>query len=356
MTRKIFCLLLVLSLSNCAIDLNQPTTINVPTNVASTPASAASAGSLHLTGHLVYSRLSSNNDVSAVSLESMDLVAGTVKNIFTLPEDAGLYYSAVSPDAKQVLISYVPPPAENPARNQALYYLPMDGSAAPQLLVTPPTPADQYTQAEWSPDGKYIYYVHNNYQTQPADQIYPSYEILRMAYPDGPAEQVADRAFWPRVSPDSAKLVYVSLDPVSGASELYLANADGTNAQRIDTGSASEPAIKDAPFFSPDGQTIIFSAPSPVQAYQPNWLDRWMGVQIVKAHSIPSDWWSVPITGGTPQRLTQIQSTNLFARVAPDNQHVVSFSTAGLLVMELDGSNLTSLLPDPGGSTVDWLP
>jgi hypothetical protein len=81
-----------------------------------------------------------------------------------------------------------------------------------------------------------------------------------------------------------------------------------------------------------------------------------MGVQIVKAHSVPSDWWSVPLSGGAPTRLTQIQSTNLYANMAPDHHHLVSFDMDGLFVMELDGSNLTSLFPDPGGSTVNWLP
>jgi hypothetical protein len=81
-----------------------------------------------------------------------------------------------------------------------------------------------------------------------------------------------------------------------------------------------------------------------------------MGVQIAKAHSLPSDWWNVPITGGEPARLTQIQSANLFARMSPDNQHLVSYSMQGLFVMGLDGSTLTSIIPDPSGSTVDWLP
>jgi hypothetical protein len=81
-----------------------------------------------------------------------------------------------------------------------------------------------------------------------------------------------------------------------------------------------------------------------------------MGVQIVKAHSLPSDWWSVPITGGNPKRLTQIQSTNLYGSIAPDHKHLVSFSMQGLFVMDLDGLNLTSLIPDPGGNTVNWLP
>jgi Tol biopolymer transport system component len=177
-----------------------------------------------------------------------------------------------------------------------------------------------------------------------------------MKYPDGEPEKILDHAFWPRISPDSSKIVYVSLEPVSGVNELFLANADGTNAQVVNTGGLQETGIMDAPFFTPDGQSIIFSAPDPTRSYQPNWLDRLMGIQMAKAHGAPADWWIVQVTGGEPTRLTQIQASNLFARMSPDRQHLVSFSINGLFVMELDGSNLTSITPDPSGSTVDWLP
>lgn len=364
---RVFYLLIIISLMGCTIDVSQPPTATLPVNnnipdIATETKSPSDStrsvtwAALNLTGHLVYSRLSSSDDISALSIETMDLATGEIKKIFTAPEDAWVYYSSVSPDGKQLIISYVPPSSINPSRNQALYGLPMDGSSPPQLVITPPTEYDQYVQAEWSPDGKYLYYVYNNYNTQTTDQIYPSYKIFRMEYPHGQPEQIVDNAFWPRISPDSSKLVYVSLDPVSGASELFLANADGTNAQVIKLSDSQNEGIKDAPVFSPDGQSIIFSAPSPAQSYQPNWFDKLTGVQIVKAHSIPSDWWSVPITGGEPTRLTQIQSTNLFASMAPDKKHLVSFSMQGLFVMELDGSNLTSLIPDQGGSTVNWLP
>ena len=355
--------LMGISLMGCAVDLSQPLPAVSPTVTAANALPAASGSArpitwagLNLTGRLVYSRVSSNNDVSALSVETLDLVTGAISKVFTAPDQSGLYYSSASPDGKQLIISYVPPPTENPSRNQALYILPMDGSAPPKFLVTPPTTADQYIQAEWSPDGKYIYFVHNNYATQPADQLYPAYEIFRMAYPDGKPEKILEHAFWPRISPDSSRLVYVSLDPTNGTSELYVANADGTNSQVVQTGAAQQTGVKDTPLFSPDGQSIIFSAPSPTQSYQPNWLDKLMGVQVVKAHSVPSDWWSVPVTGGEPTRLTQIQSTNLYGSMSPDHKHLVSFSVQGLFVMELDGSNLTSLIPDPGGSTVSWLP
>jgi Tol biopolymer transport system component len=367
-------LFMVLGLAGCSIDVSQPapTSPSPSSNggaAAATPDGAAASAplpsgssrpvtwaSLHLTGRLVYSRLSSDNDVPALSIETLDLATGEIRKVFTASEDARIYYSAVSPDGKEVILSYVPSSVSGAPRSQALYRVPMDGSAPPALVVIPPTEYDQYLQVEWSSDGKYLYFVHNNYHIQPADQIYPNYTIFRMAYPDGQPEQIVEHAFWPRVSPDSSKLVYVSLDPASGANQLFLANADGTNAQVIDTGSLQDQGIVDAPFFSPDGQSIFLSAPSPVQSYQPNWVDRLMGVQIAKAHNLPSDWWVVPITGGEPARLTQIQSINLFGRMSPDGRHMVSFGMESLFVMEPDGSNLTYIIPDSGGSTVDWLP
>lgn len=355
-------------LLGCSIQVNQPvvttTATSIPTREDAILSTASATGSerpvtwsaLNLTGRLVYSRVSSSDDVSALSVETLDLVTGMIRKVFTVPGDGWIHYSAVSPDGKQLIISYVPSSDTNPSRNEALYRLPLDGSAPPELWVTPPSDADQYIQVEWSPDGKYLYYVHNNYSTQPADQIFPNYRIFRLTYPDGEPEQIAEHAFWPRISPDSSRLVYVSVDPVTGTNELVLANADGTDAHVIESSTSRGPSIKDAPFFTSDGQSILFSAPSPTQSYQPNWLDRLTGVQVAKAHNLPSDWWSVPVTGGTPIRLTQIQSTNLFARMSPDQKHVISFSLDGLFVMERDGSNLTAIIPDSGGSTVDWIP
>ena len=126
--------------------------------------------------------------------------------------------------------------------------MPLDASTPPQLLFPAPTPDDHYVQAEWSPDGKYIYYAHYNANDQKDAQFNPPYDIFRMAYPDGAPEKIADHAFWPRLSSDSSRLVYISLDPVTGSNELVIANADGSNAQIIS--DSSIPDLLDAPIFS----------------------------------------------------------------------------------------------------------
>jgi Tol biopolymer transport system component len=177
-----------------------------------------------------------------------------------------------------------------------------------------------------------------------------------MSYPQGQTEKIADNAFWPRISSDSTRLVYVSIHPDSGKNELYVANADGSDAQRIVLSGSSIPEIIDAPIFSPDGRSIIFSAPPPPQAYQPNWFEKLMGIQVVKAHEIPSDWWSVPVTGGEPTRLTQLQTIRLFASLSPDKKHIASLSGEGIFIMDQQGTNLTQLLFEPGVSgTVNWI-
>jgi Tol biopolymer transport system component len=178
-----------------------------------------------------------------------------------------------------------------------------------------------------------------------------------MTYPEGVHEKILEHAFWPRLSSDASKLVYIALDPESGRNELFLANADGSQPQRVPLSGSQTPEIIDAPIFSPDGQSIFFSAPAPGQASQPNLVERWMAIQVVSAHNVPSDWWSVPLTGGEPVQLTNIQTINLFASISPDQRHMASLSGEGLFVMDLDGSNLTQLVSDPGvHGTVSWLP
>lgn len=374
-TRFIFWLLLsVLALTGCSIDLDQPATNTPDTEVTSSTPSGESPGNtapsaitttipvtwsgLNLTGSLVYISPPVAGDVSFfIGIRKLNLMTGEITPIFTTNGDDWIYYVSVSPDARQLVMSYVPPSQGVTAPSRELYIMPLDEKAAPQPLVSPPTPDDHYVHAEWSPDGEYIYYAHYNNNIRLPGMFEPVYEIFQMRYPEGQTEKIADNAFWPRISSDSTVLVYVSINPDSGKNELYVANADGINARRIALSGSSAPEIIDAPFFSPDGEHIIFSAPPPPQAHQPNWFEKLMGVQVVKAHEVPSDWWSVPVTGGAPTRLTQLQTIRLFASISPDNKHIASLSGEGIFVMDQQGSNLTQLLFEPGVSgTVNWIP
>jgi Tol biopolymer transport system component len=368
---------LVLSLifSSCSIDVDQPASVTPQIEVASpsiplqgsagtTPPAVTTTtipvtwSGLNLTGSLVYISPPAPGDVSYfLSIRKLNLGTGEITPVFTTTGEDWIFYISVSPDARQLLMSYTPPPQDNTVPSRAVYRIPLDDTATAQAMVSPPTPEDHYVHAEWSPDGKYIYYAHYNSNIRHPGMLEPIYDIFRMSYPEGQTEKIADNAFWPRISSDSRSLVYVSINSDSGKNELYVANADGSNPSRIVLSGSAVPEIIDAPIFSPDGESVIFSAPPPPQAYQPNWFEALMGIQVVKAHNVPSDWWSVPVTGGVPTRLTQLQTTRLFASLSPDQRHLASLSGDGIFVMDPEGSNLTQVLFDPGVSgTVSWIP
>ena len=370
-------LILALVLSSCVIEVDQPAVVTPAPTFSSVPTSALPTesapqtntvttsqvpvtwGDLNLAGRLVYINGLVVDNIFSLQIQILDLVTGEITTIFDAPKYSWVYYVTVSPDNKQLAFSYSPPPGDNPV-DQDIYTMPLDGSQPPQLLFTPPTKEDDYIEVEYSPDGKYLYVTHVNYQIPPAQgQIYPLFTIYRKALPEGEFEMVAEKAYWPRVSPDSSQITYVTVDLFTRGNKLFIAHADGGNAREVEITGPRLPDIEDAPIFSADGQSLIFSAEVPTQSYKPNWLDSLMGVTLAKAHSnIPSDWWSIPITGGEMTQLTNIQSMGLFGSRSPDGQYLASYSLNGIFVMKMDGTQLTQLLPNPQSvpGTVCWIP
>jgi Tol biopolymer transport system component len=366
-----------LVLSSCSIEVDQPTVttpaptfqliptqaplaVSAPqTNTVTTIQIPLTWADLNLTGRLVYINGIVADNVFRLQIQVLDLVTGEIKTIFDSPKYSWIYYVTVSPDNQQLVMSYSPPPGESPV-DQDLYTMPLDGSQPPQLLFTPPTKEDDYIEVEYSPDGKYVYFTHVNYHIPPEPgQLYPLYTIFRKELPDGEPEKIAEKAYWPRVSPDSSQITYVTVDLFKRGNKLFVADADGGNAWEVVVTGPRLPDIKDAPIFSADGQSLIFSAEVPLQSYQQNWLDRLMGVRVAKAHSnVPSDWWSIPVTGGEMTRLTNLQTLGLFASRSPDNQFIASYSLNGIFVMRPDGTQLTQMLPNPQSvpGTVCWIP
>ena len=370
-------LIFALILSSCSIEVDQPAattpaptfelapTLSPPTesasqtNVVTTTQVPVSWADLDLTGRLVYINGISVDNVFQLQIQVLDLVTGEVTTIFDAPKYSWIYYISVSPDHTQLLMSYNPPPGDNPV-DQDIYIMPLDGSQAPQRFFTPPTAEDDYIEVEWAPDGRYVYFTQVNYHIPPAEgQIYPLYTIYRKALPDGKMEKIAEKAYWPRVSPDSTRIAYVSVDLFSRSNKLFVADADGSNAKEVVITGPRIPDIKDAPLFTADNQSLIFSADIPTQAYKPNWLDRLMGVSVARAHSnVPSDWWTISVDGGEMTQLTNIQSRGLFGSLSPDNEYLASYSLDGIFVMKTDGTQLTQLIPNPQSvpGTVSWIP
>jgi Tol biopolymer transport system component len=358
--------IVVIFLYGCSIDNSRPTFVmnSVPTESENSSGTSTKIpvtwGSLNLSGRLVYihSDIASSKRLSLqMSILTLDLKTGDITTVFQAPDGALIGYASVSPDSQQLIMSYSLPQhnaASTSFGRQALYMLPLGAPKPPQLLFAPQSDQDEYYQPQWSPDGKFVYFTHVNYQSS------TTYEVMRMAYPNGKPESLMDRAYWPRISGDGARLVYVSVDPKMGTNELFVANADGTNASRIPLlGISWASRIIDTPLFLRDNQTVLFSAAEPQRSSAPSWIDRLTGVRVAFAHgSIPSDWWSVPMLGGEPKQLTHIYALGLFGSLSPDNEYIASYSVDGIFVMQPDGGNLTKVVNHTGlvSGTVSWIP
>jgi Tol biopolymer transport system component len=355
------CICALILTSACSIQINQTAS---PNQNASQPADEAvnipvTWGNLNLSGRLIYVvadfKGGSAKGGLRVALRSLDLMSGKVTTIFETDVGGWIRSLAVSPDLKNIIVSYSTSPDLPFGGKEELYIMPLDGSQPPQLLFTPPSDQDQYLQPVWSPDGKYIYFTHVNAQSSSA-----AYEIMRLAYPNGKPEQLVNQAYWPQISTDGSRLTYVSIFSANGPNGLFIAKADGTDAWSVPLSGASwANSIIDAPLFLPDGQTILFSAPIPTQTSAPSWIEKLMGVTVAHAHSsIPSDWWTVPISGGEPTRLTRVYSPGLFASLSPDSRSIASYSASGIFVMNPQGGNLTQIVNYTGGipGAVSWIP
>jgi Tol biopolymer transport system component len=330
----------------------------IPTNAGKIPVTWSN---LHLQGKLFYNfgAVDQQNNY-IVQIQSLDLATGDINVIYRAIPDAWIYYISASPGAKAIVMSYSPPLQSDPHVVQALYGMPWGSSQPPQLLFLPPTREDEYTQAEWSPDGTYIYYTYVNYLSpNDPNRLYPQYKIFRMKYPqEGQPKLIADKAYWPRLSSDGLHLVYVSLDPSSGEEHLKVADGDGGNAKDVALFGPYIPQDKTTPFFSPDGKSILFSGSVPDRSYRPEWYERILGMENVHADGQPSDWWSVPVGGGEVTRLTHLYAAYLYGSPSPDGKHVVSYGGNQMFVMNPDGSEQTVLISGLFGfnATLSWIP
>ena len=304
-----------------------------------------------LSGRLVLIQYDPNGN----RLIELNLKTGEINTFLQVPAKSWLSEAVVSPDHTQILLAYAPPPPNNETQfgYSDLDFLPYGGSGKVQPFLARSDPEESFFHPTWAADGQTIYYTHL-YRIDPNSQV-PAYQNdIEKATLNGETETIIDHGLWPIISPDGTQLAFLYEDPVTFGNDLYLANLDGT-AQTPVLPPGDNPPV-DAHLFTEDGSQLIFSMVNPQPAPASSWPEKLFGVRVASAHSVPSDWYSAPLSGGTPQRLTNLGDINLNGSLSPDGSRVAFIAAGGLYLMNVDGSNLIQLSTDIMIGTVNWVP
>ncbi len=303
---------------------------------------------LGLQGQIYYSAFIQEQQ----NLLRLDLETGEQVTVFDPPENAWLSDIALSPDGSQIVMAYGPPPEEGQVQFgfTDLYVMPVDGSADPIPLLEREEASETYYNISWPLDD-YIYFAHFAPSTDDLGSVIYVSQVERFHIPSGESEVLVEAAAWPRLSPDGTKLAYVTDD-----NEFVISEADASNPSVLELPAERFPAI-DAPLFSPDSQTIYFSvAAVEVQSVRSFW-DILMGVKVVEAHNVPSDWWRMPVDGSSPpEQLTNIFEMGMYGDFGPDGNFIAFMTSTGVFVMSPDGTGVNRLKNIAATGTLNWIP
>ncbi len=287
------------------------------------------------------------------ALMRYDFASDSSQTMFEVPENAWLSHMAASPDGSQIALTYAPSPGENEIQfgYSNFYLLLADGRSEPRLLIERTADQEVFFNPSWSPDGQQLYYSHVTPLDEEAFTFRTTLERLDLA--SGGVIAVADNGIWPRVSPDGRSLAYVHIDQDSLLAELIVAEPDGSNPTLLVPRDRF--TTLDAPFFSTDGQWLYFSAVAE-QTSSATWWERLLGIGVASAHSLPSRWWRLPVTGGEPEAVTTDALVGQYGVVSPDGRSIAFSSQSGIYLMQPDGSELRQLLDLSAADSLSWTP
>jgi Tol biopolymer transport system component len=291
------------------------------------------------------------------ALVQISIDSGTRETVFLVPANGWLASFDLRSDGGQFVLAYAAPPPEGEINFgfTDLYLMDVDaatGVFAPRALLTSEQENELFINPVWAADGQSIYFSH----IVPLDvEAYTfATSLRRLHLESGQIDLIAENGIWPQASPDGQSLAFVLSDPQTQTNSLMVAQPDGSQVREV-VGAGVFTAV-DAPVFSPDGQTIMFSG-AVQETVSRSWWERLIGVQAAAAHSLPSDWYSVVVNGGAVTRLTEMEAVGLYGRFSPHDPLLFAFvAQNGLYTMLPDGTNVQSIQSGTFTDSLAWKP
>jgi Tol biopolymer transport system component len=205
----------------------------------------------------------------------------------------------------------------------------------------------------WFPDGQILIST----QRLVDDRFELSLE--RFDESSGARQALVPGAFRPEVSPDGTRIAYVTQDETL-AEELWVANADGSDARRI-AGVAEGFGSFEVPRFSPDGTALAFGASQALAAGRRDG-QRFVSSAGAAGHvartvnGLPMDIWTVDLAGaGEPELLDDLKLDSPSLSWSGDGQRLFILSGGGLFVIVMDGRSTYRIGDGMYHGQVAWL-
>jgi len=169
---------------------------------------------------------------------------------------------------------------------------------------------------------------------------------------EGPIVEVQPLGTEPAIAPDGAWLAWIATEPLSGLRRLELGDADGARVRTlVEPGALSDVSL---PFFSADGAFVYFVVPSPEAVSA---LDLVLPRAYAHGdHDVASDWWRVPVGGGEPEQVTDLQTVFYGGRAYPDGGWFAAACREGVVLVDTSTGQATQVLEDRTIRSLSWVP
>jgi len=294
---------------------------------------------LGLSGKIIFTQ--------ATGLWQIDMLDGQSTQLWEPPKGSYLSGLANSPDGDRLVIAYAPPPVEGqPQIGRTGLYITDEactnrtGDCGDNLgILLQRDEHHTFTTPFWSPDGKWVYYTHQEDLLDDAGNYTGFSMNLNRLRVSGNAvpETLMPYASQPSMSADGSLLAYVSYDIETYARGLWVADPDGSNPRQIVPNSMFG-AIA-GPQLSPDGVEIAFAAsavPQSSKAGSLTWLNLLLGVRKASAHGWRWEIWKVSVNGGNPVQLTRLSLDSPWPTWSPAGDYLAILRLGGVYLLRED--------------------